>query len=87
MHDRQRAPFPPEMVGAAGHSLVIGKHSGRAAVGMRLKDLGYNFSPGEVDLIAKEIGESVGAKTADDRTLLLDAVAKVSGKGATTRHE
>jgi 2-isopropylmalate synthase len=80
-------PFPPELVGAEGHSLIIGKHSGRAAIGLRLKEMGYDFSPGEVDLIAKEIGESVVAKSADERALLLDAVARVGGKGVATPHE
>jgi 2-isopropylmalate synthase len=80
-------PFPPELVGAAGHSIVIGKHSGRAAIGLRLKEMGYDFSAGEVDLIAKEIAESTVAKAVDDRALLLDAVEKVCGKGATHAHD
>jgi hypothetical protein len=49
--------------------------------------MGYDFSPSEVDLIAREIGESASVKAADDRTLLLDAVEKVCGKPATHAHE
>ena len=73
-------PFSPSLVGAEGHALVIGKHSGRAAIGLRLKELGFDFSAGEVDRIANEIGERVEAKTADDKALLHDAIAKVRGR-------
>jgi 2-isopropylmalate synthase len=78
-------PFSPALVGAEGHRLVIGKHSGRAAIGLRLQEMGYVFSAETVDRIAKEIGES--AKATDDRTLLLDAVARVCGKDVMRPHE
>ena len=44
----------PESVGVPGNSLVLGKHSGRNALNMRLKDLGFNFSKSEIDQIYKK---------------------------------
>ncbi|MEW6079242.1 MAG: 2-isopropylmalate synthase [Thermodesulfobacteriota bacterium] len=41
----------PETVGVASSSLVLGKHSGRNALGDRLKAIGYNLSKPEIDLI------------------------------------
>ena len=41
----------PETVGVASSSLVLGKHSGRSALGDRLKAIGYNLSKPEIDLI------------------------------------
>ncbi|HVH42075.1 MAG TPA: 2-isopropylmalate synthase [Labilithrix sp.] len=40
-HEETYEIIRPETVGAAQSSLVLGKHSGRAALGMRLLDLGY----------------------------------------------
>src|SRR5215469_1547221 len=39
----------PESVGAPGNNLVLGKHSGRHALGKRLAELGYAASPSELD--------------------------------------
>lgn len=39
----------PESVGIAASGIVLGKHSGRHAFAERLKALGYNFAPKEVD--------------------------------------
>jgi 2-isopropylmalate synthase len=41
----------PETVGVSSSTLVLGKHSGRNALRDRLKDLGYNLSKPEIDLI------------------------------------
>jgi 2-isopropylmalate synthase len=41
----------PESVGAAQTRLVLGKHSGRAALTARLCELGYTFDEGAVDRI------------------------------------
>jgi 2-isopropylmalate synthase len=38
----------PESVGATQTSLVLGKHSGRHALGVRLAELGYTLSPAEL---------------------------------------
>ena len=39
----------PEMVGARGTRLVLGKHSGRHALARRYKELGYDLSNAELD--------------------------------------
>ncbi|MFP4445030.1 MAG: 2-isopropylmalate synthase [Desulfosudaceae bacterium] len=41
----------PETVGVASSSLILGKHSGRKALHDRLKDIGYNLSKPELDLV------------------------------------
>jgi 2-isopropylmalate synthase len=41
----------PESVGAAQTRLVLGKHSGRAALTARLSEMGYTFDEGAVDRI------------------------------------
>ncbi len=39
----------PETVGAARTELVLGKHSGRHAFSVRLREMGYELSPAELD--------------------------------------
>jgi len=39
----------PESVGIKSNRLVLGKHSGRHALGKKLQDLGYSLTRGEVD--------------------------------------
>jgi len=39
----------PEDIGRASNKLVLGKHSGRAALAARLKDLGFDLSGSELD--------------------------------------
>jgi 2-isopropylmalate synthase len=39
----------PESVGVSGNNLVLGKHSGRHALGKRLAELGYSASGSELD--------------------------------------
>ena len=39
----------PESVGAPSNHLVLGKHSGRHALALRYRELGYNFSRHELD--------------------------------------
>jgi len=41
----------PESVGVPGNSLVLGKHSGRHALGKRLAELGYSASGSELDSV------------------------------------
>ncbi len=41
----------PEEVGFTGTGIVLGKHSGRHALNMRLKELGFNLSDEQVDKI------------------------------------
>ena len=41
----------PESVGVPGNNLVLGKHSGRHALGKRLAELGYATSKTELDTV------------------------------------
>src|SRR5208282_1735709 len=41
----------PETVGAARTNLVLGKHSGRAALSARLQELGYSFDGAALDRV------------------------------------
>ncbi|HEY6309041.1 MAG TPA: 2-isopropylmalate synthase [Candidatus Angelobacter sp.] len=43
----------PESVGVPGNNLVLGKHSGRHALGKRLAELGYSASGSELDSVYK----------------------------------
>jgi len=45
----------PEEVGWMGEGIVMGKHSGKHAAQSVLKDLGYDLSPAQVDLITSRI--------------------------------
>lgn len=77
-------PFAPALVGADGYRLVIGKHSGRAAISARLRELGYLFPAETVDRIAEKIAELAESKITNEEALLREAVARVSGAGAAT---
>jgi len=44
----------PEMVGAPATRLVLGKHSGRAALAQRCRDLGYEVTGGELERVHHE---------------------------------
>ena len=39
----------PESVGVPSNSLVLGKHSGRHALGLRYEELGYSLDHGEIE--------------------------------------
>ena len=43
----------PQSVGVPDSKLVLGKHSGRHALGLRCEELGYQFSRRELDRIYK----------------------------------
>ncbi|HKD45459.1 MAG TPA: 2-isopropylmalate synthase [Candidatus Angelobacter sp.] len=43
----------PESVGVPGNNLVLGKHSGRHALGKRLAELGFSTSASELDSVYK----------------------------------
>lgn len=44
----------PEMVGAPGSTLVLGKHSGRHGLEARYRELGYTLTPEELDRVASD---------------------------------
>ena len=50
-HARTYEIMTPESVGVPGNRLVLGKHSGRHALGLRCEQLGYQFDRRELDEI------------------------------------
>ena len=65
---RTYEPFPPEEVGAAGSRIVLGKHSGTAAVRHVLAGCGVALTPDEVlDLLAAIRRQAVAGRTFEPR--------------------
>ena len=61
----------PQSVGVPDNKLVLGKHSGRHALGMRCAQLGYDFPRRDLDRIYKRfIALADRIKTVEDRHLL-----------------
>jgi len=61
----------PESVGVPGNRLVLGKHSGRHALGKRLSELGYSASTSELDsLYARFMKLAENKKKIYDQDLL-----------------
>jgi 2-isopropylmalate synthase len=61
----------PQSVGVPANNLVLGKHSGRHALGKRCEQLGYQFSRRDLDQIYKEfVAVADQVKTVEDRHLL-----------------
>jgi 2-isopropylmalate synthase len=52
----------PESVGVPGNKLVLGKHSGRHALGKRLAELGYAASGAELDSVYARFMKLAGSK-------------------------
>ncbi len=61
----------PQSVGVPDSKLVLGKHSGRHALGLRCAQLGYEFSRRDLDRVYKRfIALADRIKTVEDRHLL-----------------
>jgi 2-isopropylmalate synthase len=61
----------PQSVGVPMNTLVLGKHSGRHALGKRCEQLGYQFSRRELDAVYKRfVGVADEIKVVDDKALL-----------------
>jgi 2-isopropylmalate synthase len=61
----------PQSVGVPKTRLVLGKHSGRHALGLRCEQLGFHFSLRELDEIYREfISLADNLKTVEDRHIL-----------------
>jgi 2-isopropylmalate synthase len=52
----------PESVGVPGNNLVLGKHSGRHALGKRLAELGYSTSGAELDSVYRRFMQLAESK-------------------------
>jgi 2-isopropylmalate synthase len=62
-------PYRPEVVGAKGIRLVLGRHSGRRAVAHRLSELGIELSDEQVLGVLEEIKDVPKGVTIDDELL------------------
>src|SRR4051812_10254053 len=61
----------PQSVGVQANSLVLGKHSGRHALGKRCEQLGFEFSRRDLDAIYKRfVAMADRLKTIEDRHLM-----------------
>ena len=69
---RTYEPFAAEAVGRAGTEIVLGKHSGAAAVRHILGRQGRDVSPADAERLARELHR--GTTTTRDPTLLARAV-------------
>jgi 2-isopropylmalate synthase len=69
----------PESVGVPANNLVLGKHSGRHALGLRYEDLGYSMQPAELDLVYQRFSALADRKK---RIYDQDLIALLSGSFA-----
>src|SRR5215471_9636561 len=61
----------PQSVGVPGTSFVLGKHSGRHALGQRCEELGFRLDRRELDYVYRKfIAFADDSKTVDDRWIL-----------------
>jgi len=61
----------PESVGVPGNNLVLGKHSGRHALGVHCERLGFHLEKRELDLIYRQfLALADRHKTVEDHQLL-----------------
>lgn len=61
----------PQSVGVPGTSFVLGKHSGRHALGKRCEELGFHLERRELDQVYRHfVALSDHSKTVDDRWIL-----------------
>jgi len=68
-HPDTYLPFRPEVVGADGIQLVLGRHSGRRAVVHRLEAIGLNFSDDDVMAVVELIKRQPKGTVVDDELL------------------
>ena len=52
----------PEDIGRPSNKLVLGKHSGRAALNSRLRELGFDLAPGDIDRAFKKFKDLADRK-------------------------
>jgi 2-isopropylmalate synthase len=77
-HPETYVPFPPQMVGAEKIQFVLGKHSGRAAISARLKELGFDLSGNQLESVIEQVREADKTEWANDGLLLAQAVERVA---------
>jgi 2-isopropylmalate synthase len=69
-------PFRPEMLGEHGIQLILGKHSGTAAVDHRLRELGYTLEPEQLRQVMVNTRLATRDQWKDDAVLLTELARK-----------
>ena len=75
----------PKSVGVPAGKLVLGKHSGRHALGQRCADLGFTLGKQELDEVYKRFTALADTKKGLTNTEILGLVHEVVGEAATAR--
>ena len=74
----------PESVGRAGNDMVLGKHSGRHAIGAKITEMGYRLSDGDVDTVATAVKRLADIKKniydEDLEAIVLEEVFRIPDK-------
>lgn len=77
-HPDTYLPFRPEVVGAPGIRLALGKHSGRAAFSEKLESMGWRLTPRELDRVVDYAKAAPKEAWRDEESLLVTAVASAT---------
>ena len=74
----------PQSVGRQDEDMVLGKHSGRAALVRRLEDLGYRLEAGQVDIVFAAMKKLADRKkeifVEDLEAVILDEIFRIPDK-------
>lgn len=74
----------PESVGRAGNDMVLGKHSGRHAIGVKCTEMGYHLSDADVDVVAAAVKRLADIKKniydEDLEAIVLEEVFRIPDK-------
>ena len=81
-HPETYLPYQPEMVGGPAVTLVLGKHSGRAAFSDRLAALGIELRDGELDRVIALAKDAPKEAWLDESSVLTSAVAAARASAA-----
>jgi 2-isopropylmalate synthase len=71
-------PFQPEVVGGPGIRLVLGKHSGKAAIARRLEELGFGLGDEQLAQVIQIVKAAPKEAWNDDAAVLREAVEAIS---------
>ncbi|NMC48736.1 MAG: pyruvate carboxyltransferase [Desulfovibrio sp.] len=78
-HPDTYLPYPPEAVGAGPARIVLTKHSGRAALRLRLSEMGIEADETRLAAIGEALKNATKAEWADEEGLVRRVVGSVSG--------
>ena len=74
----------PESIGRTGSDMVLGKHSGKAAVGKKVEELGYHITEEQLDLVSKAVKKLADWKKSiydeDVEAIILEEVFRLPDK-------